>query len=94
MAFTRHLFREGEVAEATKVNSNFLEIYQELENFPTVNGVLQSNAIGTANIKRFAVTIGKISTDAYLTSTADASDASDDTLITSKAVKDYVLGVL
>jgi hypothetical protein len=94
MSFTKKQLRSGTVAEAEKVNSNFLEIYQELENFPTENGSLNSAAISTAKIQDGAVVFSKISPSAYLTSSADASSASDDTLITSKAVVDYLRSVM
>jgi hypothetical protein len=89
MAFTNKKMVDGQPAEAAKVNINFEEIYAELENFPGENGALQADAVTVDKIPDGTIPFSRFSKDAYLTSKSSYSNASDDTLVTSKAVKTY-----
>jgi hypothetical protein len=90
MGFTKNIFVAGDVAQAVKVNVNFSEIYEEIENFPGEHGSLDDDAVTTAKIQDDAVVWSKIAPSAYLTSKQSISDASDNTLVTSLAVKKYL----
>jgi hypothetical protein len=90
MAFTQNILLPGTSGDAADLNVNFLEIYDELEEFPASNGSIKADSITGLALASEAVEFSKIASAAICT---DLSTATAQQFATSAAITSYWEGL-